>query len=327
MKKNNINILPKNECTGCAVCDKVCPHNAIDMKETKEGFNYPIINDDKCTDCGICIKKCHSINSNDNFNNNCKQEIYDIRASDDIRMKSSSGGMFTIAANYVLENNGYVCGASFTNDWLGVEHIIIDNKKDLDKLRGSKYIESNLGNIFIEIKKLLDDNKLVLFTGCPCQVSALKSYLSNKKYDNLITMDVLCGGIVPQKVWKKYLREKFTDNEIKNIEYISFRDKNKFNWDVGLFIKFKNNKEYIADKVKDKYVRLFYDHTSIKEECIKCKYRKYERVGDISIGDYDDEMAKDNKGVSLVLINSLNGKKLFDIIWQEIQNEKNDEIK
>ena len=144
---NSIDILNRKECTGCSVCHKVCPHNAIEMIETKEGFHYPIVLEDKCTNCGLCVKKCHALN--DNFKTDFEQLIYDVRANDEIRMKSSSGGMFTLLANYVFENNGYVCGASFTDDWLGVEHIIIDDKKDLDKLRGSKYIESNLGNTFI----------------------------------------------------------------------------------------------------------------------------------------------------------------------------------
>ncbi len=310
MMNNSINILNRNECTGCSVCYKVCPHNAIEMIETKEGFHYPIINDKKCTNCGICVKKCHALN--DNFKRDFKQEIYDVRASDEIRMKSSSGGMFTIVANYILENNGYVCGASFTEDWLGVEHIIINNKKDLDKLRGSKYIESNLGNTFVEIKKLLNENKQVLFSGCPCQVSALYSYLG-KDYDNLITIDLLCNSIVPQKIWRKYLKELFTDDEIKNIEYISFRDKEKFGWGKGIYIKLKNGQEYIQSRNKCIYDILFTKHISIKEECFKCKYRKYNRVGDISIGDYWG-MQYDNNGISLVIINSKKSKKLFDSI-------------
>ena len=116
MKNNNIDILYKNECTGCSVCRHICPHNAINMSETKEGFHYPTIDYKKCTNCGLCVKKCHAIN--DNFKTEYKQKIYDVRANDDIRMKSSSGGMFSLVANYVLENDGYVCGASFTKDWL-----------------------------------------------------------------------------------------------------------------------------------------------------------------------------------------------------------------
>lgn len=222
-KGNNINILDKKECTGCSVCAQVCPHNCIKMIETKEGFHYPVIDEELCTDCGLCVKKCHALN--DNFKTDFNQEFYDVRASDEIRMKSSSGGMFTLIADYVFENNGFVCGASWRKDWLGVEHIIIDDKKDLDKLRGSKYVESSLVNIFSEIKKLLNDKKLVLFSGTPCQVSALNFYLG-RDYENLITVDFLCNSVVPQKVWRKYLFEKIKDTN--EIEYISFRDKNIF---------------------------------------------------------------------------------------------------
>ena len=308
MKNNSIDILKKIECTGCSVCKKICPHNAIEMIETKEGFHYPLIDENKCTNCGLCVKKCHALN--DNFKTDFNQEIYDVRANDDIRMKSSSGGMFTILANYVLENNGYVCGASFTKDWFGVEHIIINDKKDLDKLRGSKYIESSLGNIFIEIKKLLIEEKQVLFSGCPCQVSALYSYLG-KYYDNLITVDLLCNSIVPQKVWKKYLNELFTDEKIKNIEYISFRDKKKLGWTVGLYIEAKYD-EYIATSKKDLYMSSFLQHISVKEECLHCKYRKFIRVSDITIGDYWGCDDIDDKGISLVFINTLHAKNIFN---------------
>ena len=320
---NNVNILDKNECTGCKVCYQVCPHDAITIIENKEGLKYPIIDDNKCTNCSICVKKCHALN--DNFETEFEQQIYDVRASDDIRMKSSSGGMFTLVANYVLENNGYVCGASFTNDWLGVEHIIINDKKYLDKLRGSKYIESNLGNCFSEIKKLLNENNLVLFTGCPCQVSALKSYL-NKDYNNLITADIFCNSIIPNNIWVKYLKEQFTEEEIKNIEYISFRDKKKINWDVRLYIKLKE-KEYI-DEI---YRKLFSEHIATKEECYNCQYRRYERVSDITLGDHWDEKNNDNKGVSLVLINTEKGNNVFNKIknnckYKNITEKKSDII-
>ncbi|WP_157149958.1 Coenzyme F420 hydrogenase/dehydrogenase, beta subunit C-terminal domain [Brachyspira sp. SAP_772] len=309
MKNNSIDILNKAECTGCRVCYQICPHNAIEMKESKECVYHPIINEEKCTNCGLCVKKCHALN--DNFNKDFNQLIYDVRANDEIRMKSSSGGVFTLLADYVFDNNGYVCGVSFTDDWLGVEHIFINNKKDLDKLRGSKYIESNLGNTFIEIKKMLSDKKLVLFSGCPCQVSALKSYLS-KDYDNLITIDLFCDSIVPQKIWEKYLKDRFTDDEIKDMEYISFRDKDKFGWEAGgIYFRLKN-KEYIEKN--SSYMKAFLNHTGVKEECLNCKYRRYERVGDISIGDNWAVEEYDNKGVSLVIINTYKGNNIFQKI-------------
>ena len=317
---NNINILDKKECTGCSVCAQVCPHNCIKMIETKEGFHYPVIDEKLCTDCGLCVKKCHALN--DNFKTDFNQEFYDVRASDEIRMKSSSGGMFTLIADYVFENNGFVCGASWRKDWLGVEHIIIDDKKDLDKLRGSKYVESSLGNIFSEIKKLLNDKKLVLFSGTPCQVSALNFYLG-RDYENLITVDLLCNSVVPQKVWIKYLRENFSDNDIKNIEYINFRDKNKIGWDPAhcIYIKFKYG-EYLSYGANNSYIKLFLRHISVKEECLKCKYRKFERAGDITIGDYWGVEDNDDKGVSLVLVNSIKGKSIFENINQSNFNYK-----
>ncbi len=306
---NNINILDKKECNGCSVCNQVCPHNCIEMIETKEGFRYPVIDEKLCTDCGLCVKKCHALN--DNFKTNFEQKIYDVRAKDEIRMKSSSGGMFTLLADYVFENNGYVCGASWNKDWLGVKHIIISDKKDLDKLRGSKYIESSLGNIFFETKKLLNDKKLVLFSGTPCQVSALNFYLG-KDYENLITVDLLCNSIVPKKVWVKYLKETFCDNDIKDIECVKFRDKSKLGLPVGLYIKFKSG-EYIR-KGNDGclYTKSFLEHLSCKEECLKCKYSKFERVGDITIGDYWGVADSDDMGVSLVFANDKKGKEIFD---------------
>lgn len=305
---NNINILNKKECTGCSVCNQVCPHNCIEMIETKEGFYYPIIDEKLCTDCGLCVKKCHALN--DNFKIDFEQRIYDVRANDEIRMKSSSGGAFTLIADYVFENNGYVSGASWTKDYLGVKHIIINDKKDLDKLRGSKYIESSLGNIFSEIKKLLNDKKLVLFSGTPCQVMALNFYLGNI-YENLITVDLLCNSIVPQKVWRKYLLEKFKDTS--KIEYISFRDKKHLGWLVGCFLKYAGG-EYIDKKGEDFYMKAFLEHISCKEECLHCKYKKFERAGDITIGDYWGVLDNDDKGVSLVLVNSIKGKEVFEKI-------------
>ena len=167
IKDRSIEILEKEKCSGCNACFSICPTKAISMEYDEEGFLYPIVNYNKCTNCGLCSKICPEI-SFDFINK--KPICYAMQAIDDIRNISSSGGMFTLLSDYVFDNNGYVCGVKF-NENFEVEHAIINDRKDLYKLRGSKYVQSNKNNVFLEIKKLLNNDKLVLFTGCPCEVS------------------------------------------------------------------------------------------------------------------------------------------------------------
>ncbi|MEI0549693.1 polysaccharide pyruvyl transferase family protein, partial [Brachyspira intermedia] len=319
---SNVNILDKSECSGCSVCYKICPHNAIEMVENNYGFLHPVIDDKKCTNCNICVQRCHALN-NDNFKE--YPTIYSAIAKDEkLLMQSSSGAAFPILANYVLDNNGYVCGASFDKDW-NVEHIIVDNKDDLVKLKGSKYIESNASKIFDSIKTLLNENKLVLFSGCPCEVSSLLMFL-NKKYENLITVDLLCHGVPPNKLWQKYLKE---NHDKSKITYISFRDKRVFRKGpfAGMYIEYSDGTVYIArqysseyNDVNDSYCKLFFGYYSCKDECIKCKYRDIYRVADISIGDN----GQGECGVSSILINTESGEKLFNKIKDQMEIEKID---
>lgn len=192
IKRNTVaGVFLENRCSGCSACEKLCPKDAITMKKNNRGFLYPEINAGKCVLCGICLKKC--VSENPVYVNYEKPVCYAMMASNEQRSVSSSGGMFTVAAEYIIDHGGYVCGAAFRDDF-SVEHIIIDNKDDIGKLRGSKYMQSNMGNVYKEIKALLDDGKTVLFTGMPCQAAGLNSYLG-KKYDNLYTIDLLCHGI------------------------------------------------------------------------------------------------------------------------------------
>ena len=302
----NINILNKKECSGCSVCYKVCPHDAIEMQETKEGFLHPIVNGNKCTDCNVCVKRCHALN--ESFND--YPEIYSLFSKDkDVLMSSSSGGAFSVLANYFLEKGGYVCGAAFNKDW-SVEHIIIDNKNDLLKLQGSKYVESNASKSFDEIKRLLNDGKLVLFSGCPCHVASLLLFL-NKKYDNLLTVDIFCHGVSTDKVWQKYLTENHNKNDIK---YISFRDKKIFGWSSGIYINKLNSSEYISKNDEDNYMNSYLEYFSCKYECLKCKYKNIYRVSDISIGDYWELLGCSNDGISIILVNTKNGRYILNVI-------------
>ncbi|MBD5401708.1 4Fe-4S binding protein, partial [bacterium] len=299
----------KKECTGCGACFNICPVKSISMIENEEGFLYPVIDETKCTNCGLCKKSCPL---NDRKNNNTKTpECYAVMANDEIRSKSSSGGMFTLLANYVIEKGGYVCGAAFNQDW-SVSHIIIDNKNDLDKLRGSKYLQSNTEKCFTEIKQLLKNNKLVLFTGTPCQVAGLYSYLGTN-YDNLLSMEILCHGTPSYKILNKYLKENHKD---KKLEVINFRDKS-LNWGcANLTIYHDSNKISVFNAKDDAYEKGFHKSLFNRESCAPCKFAQLPRIADITAGDWwgIDKIKpelNDKKGTSLVLINNKKAKKIF----------------
>ncbi|WP_157153313.1 polysaccharide pyruvyl transferase family protein [Brachyspira murdochii] len=311
IKNKSIEILEKNKCSGCNACFSICPTKAINMEYDEEGFLYPIVTHNKCTNCGLCSKICPEISFE--FINE-KPICYAMQAIDDVRNISSSGGIFTLLSDYLFDNNGYVCGVQF-NENFEVEHTIINDRKDLYKLRGSKYVQSNKNNIFSEIKKLLNNDKLVLFTGCPCEVSGLKNFLQ-KDYYNLITVDLLCGSVQSPKIWEKYLKDNF---DIKTIKNITFRDKKSFGWVLQLNVYFKDGTSYNAIGNNNSYCKLYSSHILERKCCSKCKYSSFPRVGDITIGDFwgidqYDSNTYDSNGTSMILVNNKKGKSILNKI-------------
>lgn len=318
MKDKSIEILQKEKCSGCSACFPICPTNAITMEYDEEGFLYPLVNYEKCTNCGLCSKVCPELNFN--FNNNPSPICYAMQAKDEIRQVSSSGGMFTLIADYVFERGGFVCGVAFNKNknWK-VEHIIIDNKEDLYKLRGSKYVQSDKKDIFKQIKELLNKDKYVLFSGCPCEVAGLKNFL-RKDYDKLILVDLLCASTESPKIWEKYLKENFADNKIQNI---TFRDKSSFGWTLQLNVYFENGDSYRGNNSQNEYCRFFSSHIMSRKSCYKCSFSSLPRVGDITIGDFwnidrYDKRLDDRKGTSLILSNNSKG----DTLLKEIKRNK-----
>lgn len=314
--QNNISKIKNCECTGCGACYNICPTGAIRMLENDEGFLFPVIDKAKCTGCGLCINVCPSINTKTNNVNIPK--CYAVMANNEIRLKSSSGGMFTLLAEYILDKGGYVCGAAYKDDW-SVHHIIIDNKKDLDKLRQSKYVQSDMEECYKKIKKLLNNDNYVLFCGCPCQVSALYTYLG-KEYEKLYTADLLCHGTPSPLVWRRYLNENFDCKEIANI---NFRNK-QLNGYTSMFlsIKFKDGKIYNKNKKEDLYEMGFHAGLFNRESCSPCKYAKLPRNSDITIADWwgikkVHKSMDDGLGTSLVTINSTKGVKIFNAIKKD----------
>lgn len=306
-------IIEKNKCTGCTACYNICPKGAIEMIEIN-GFKYPHIDSNKCINCGLCKKICPIYKKNNDSLNKCyvgfSKDIKDLE-------KSSSGGIFPLIARNILNDNGIVIGASFKNNKLS--HIIIDNIKDLDKLKGSKYLQSDLSNIFKHVKENIN-NKKILFVGTPCQVGGLKSYLK-KEYENLICIDLICHGVPSPKLFDKYVKylEDKNNDKLKNY---NFRDKST-GWDTySNTVTFKN-KKYTELASNNSYMKLFLKDIALRESCYDCNFKLGNKYSDITLGDfwnvqkyYPDMYNK--KGVSAIIINTEKGNHLFNIIKDSI---------
>ena len=306
---NNVKeFMDEKTCTGCGACYNICPHNAINMAYNDEGFLFPTINKEKCTKCNLCKKICPIMNLD--FSNAKEPRCYAICANNEIRMKSASGGAFTLIANYILKNNGAVCGATW-NENHEVEHIVINNTKELAKLQGVKYIQSNTQKVYQEIEQLLKNAKIVAFVGTPCQVAGLKAFLK-KDYPHLYTIDLVCHGVPSPGIWNKYLNEKF---DIKEIEKIKFRNK-KFGWGQNLEIYLKNGTVYTGIPPIDIFYETFFILMNTRKSCGDCRFATIPRQGDLTIADgwnCSPEM-NDNKGTSEILINNKKGEFLFNEI-------------
>lgn len=220
-----IKIIDKSECAGCRACWAKCPTHCISMQQDEEGFLYPVVDEDNCVKCGMCDKICPN-NEQDENNKIDKIRSFAVVNSDEkVLEESSSGGAFSLLADYVIENNGVVFGASMTNDCKAVHHIFINKKDELPLLRGSKYAQSDLGDSYKKVEIFLAEGKKVLFSGTPCQVNGLKKYLG-REYKNLYCVDFICHGVPSSLVLQKYL--EFIENKLKSkITKVVFRDKNR----------------------------------------------------------------------------------------------------
>lgn len=315
--KNISSEVPYNNCCGCGACYNTCPKGAITMTENEEGFLVPVVESTTCVDCGLCLKACPALN--DKRENNPAPDCYAAQAPDPIREVSSSGGVFTLLAEEILNRGGYVCGAAFADDW-SVHHIIINNKDDLSKLRGSKYVQSNTGKCYSEIRKLLKADNWVLFSGTPCQVAGLYTYLPNK-YDKLITVDVFCHGAPSPGVWRKFLNTNYVAN---NIDKVNFRDKAAIGWTCSHVT--VTCKDGIKD-INNNYTKWFHESVILRPSCENCRYSKLPRPADISLGDWWGiskiaPQLNDGKGLSNVLLNSNKGSAFYGTLSNLTLSEK-----
>lgn len=314
-----VKIINKSQCCGCAACQSICPKKCIEMKNDNEGFAYPVVNEAECLNCGMCEKAC-PINRSEPLNNT-KISAYSLISLDTKkRIKSSSGGAFSVLAEKVISNGGVVYGVAMSDDCRTAKHIKAESIADLSRLRGSKYLQTEPIKIYEDVKASLERKKLVLFSGTTCQVNGLYGYL-NHNYENLITVDVICHGVPSQKLWKKYIEheEKVYDAKVTSV---NFRNKKK-GWQNFGIEKNYSGKRIWASLRKDPYMHMFLNNYCLRPSCYNCKAKEL-KMSDISLGDFwgvdsfTPEL-NDGKGTSIVLVRTERGKKMFDSIKRDVK--------
>lgn len=322
-----IEIENKELCSGCHSCYNACPQKCIEMKADSEGFLYPVVNKEKCINCGLCENACLMLNE---YKANPKGKAYAcINKDEDICFNSSSGGIFSLIATEILSDGGVVFGAAFDDD-LNVHHIEVDDIKDLNLLRGSKYLQSCIGNTYKKVENYLKEDRIVLFSGTPCHISGLKSYLKDD-YENLITQDIICHGVPSPYAWQQYLkfREKTAGKDIDKNILPSFRLKDNGWKNYLLSIKFVDGKEYKCIASQDIYIKAFLNNLCLRPSCYSCHSKSIQRESDITLADFwgiENVLPEmfDDKGTSLVLVNSEKGQKLFESIADKMKFEEVD---
>ena len=300
--------LEQSLCMGCSACINTCSHEALAFQDDTWGYYRSQVDYDRCVDCGRCEAVCPALHLPKKTNKEHPTCHACIASSENIVRDSSSGGMFTLLAEKIFQSSGYVVGAAWTETF-AVKHVIIKDRSDLPKMQKSKYLQSYMGNVFKEIKEKLEENSPLLFTGTPCQVAGLRTYLG-KEYEHLLLVDILCSHAPSQLFFRKYLREAFP----QGVEKYEFRHK-KYGWDcITIKVTTKDGETIIRRGGKeDDWQRIFHDHTMCAIHCETCKYQKIPRYGDLTLGDFwgiekRDQGIDSKQGVSVVLCNNDKGR-------------------
>ena len=320
-----IEIINKKDCCGCSACVQKCPKQCISLKEDEEGFLYPVVDKETCIDCGLCEKVCPILHQG------AEQKPLKVYAAknqnEEIRLQSSSGGVFTLLAEEVIKEGGVVFGARFDEKW-EVKHDFTETMEDLAVFRGSKYVQSRIEDNFQKVEKFLKQGRKVLFSGTPCQVAGLKLFLC-KEYDNLLTVDFVCHGVPSPGVWRQYMKETIARMCYKNsvssdpismdnahVESISFRNKStgwkKYSFALTLSATtrsgVKNTVSLCEVFPQNTFMKGFLANLYLRPSCYVCPAKCGKSGSDITIGDLWGAPSiigqeDDDKGTSLVLIN------------------------
>ena len=322
----------KSFCTGCGACVQKCTKKALTLIEDDLGYYVAHFDKNLCCNCGLCEGTCPSLFDLQIKDRRKEPPLYAVQMKDEMRSLSSSGGAFSELALLILGRGGVVFGAVWDSDF-SVKHVWVDNADDLGKLRGSKYIQSYVGETFKECKAFLKQDRTVLFSGTPCQIAGLYAFLG-KDYEKLYTVDVLCFHAPSHKYFQCYLNENY---KIKNIYSCNMRDKSQGWFSTNLVFKSKDihgKENIIIRRENDVWERAFVDHLMMSEHCDNCKYVTRQRVGDLTLGDFWEichiDKSFDNLGTNSVLVNSKKGEELFSLMKEraaKMKKRKLDDIK
>ncbi len=295
----------KDQCVGCGACADACGVGCISMLGDAEGFAYPEIDKTKCVNCGACDKACPALNVG-NEREKIPGTLLAVNRDEAVVGASSSGGVFSALADKVISEGGIVFGAAFDSDF-GVHHIFAENSDELEKLRTSKYVQSNTGDIYSVVRRELKSGRKVLFSGTPCQVNAMRLFLG-KEYENLLLVDFICHGVPSEKVWHKYLNAVSKGSKVSSV---SFRDKQD-GW-KNYSVKIKSEAgEYKSLFSNDPYMRLFLSDNILRPSCYSCPAKGNNRLADITIADAwgmneNNPLDSNNRGLSLIFLRTPRG--------------------
>lgn len=315
-------IQDKEKCTGCTACIHICPQGAICMEPDGEGFFYPRIDQNKCIHCHLCEIICTAGRIEYDCDGDAAPPAYAAyNLNSETQRNSSSGGLFREIAAYVIGNGGAVFGAAFTDDHM-VAHIVVETLDALRQLQGSKYVQSDMNSCYLQARQMLADGRLVLFTGTPCQIAGLKSFL-RRDYENLITQDIICHGVPSPMVWKQYLRQAAADAH-SGISNVNFRDKksgwNRYHVRIGLM----NGQERRKEFGEDLYMKGFLQDIYLRPSCYQCSFKTIRRYSDFTLADFwgighvCDEM-EHRDGTSLVWLNSEKAEQIWEKIRENLR--------
>lgn len=315
--------IEKQGCSGCHACLNVCPQSCIKMESDDEGFRYPKVNDDICTRCGLCAQVCPALlRTNDMTQAGKMPQAFACFCNDDsVRLSSSSGGIFTLLAKQIISDGGVVYGARFDQHF-SVVHGYVETVDELERLRGSKYVQSHIDNTLREAEIFLKRGRHVLFSGTPCQIAGLRSFLQ-QDYNNLLCVDIVCHGVPSPLVWESYVRYREEKAKAKT-EKIFFRGKDNGWKKFAVQFLFRNGERYGQSFDRDPFMRAFLADICLRPSCHQCNFKSIIRQSDITLADfwgiqYVAPEMDDDKGTSLALLNSGKGREIFNHIRGELK--------